>query len=189
MAPTLAGASVHLLDIFDPKTALERVAEHRCTGTASPAPFIRIRLLEYWGRPDLTADSIDDQGWWRTGDVGRLDDSGYLRVTGRVKDIIIRGGFNVSAREVEEALLALPGIANVAVIGLPDPVVGERVCAVIEPAAGHEPPTLQELRGHLTNHRGMAVWKIPERIEIVTQWPLTATGKVQKYVLRKTIGT
>ena len=189
MAPTLAGASVHLLDIFDPKTALERVAEHRCTGTASPAPFIRIRLLEYWGRPDLTADSIDDQGWWRTGDVGRLDDSGYLRVTGRVKDIIIRGGFNVSAREVEKALLAMPGIANVAVIGLPDPVVGERVCAVIEPAAGHEPPTLQELRGHLTSHRGMAVWKIPERIEIVTQWPLTATGKVQKYVLRKTIGT
>ena len=291
MAPTLAGASVHLLDIFDPKTALERVAEHRCTGTASPAPFIRMmldaydprahdvsrlrfwltagapipaalveeaasrfsgcrvvsaygssevmmatvcrpedpiervaatdgrpvpgvelrivaddkpvpagvdgeiryrgpgRLLEYWGRPDLTADSIDDQRWWRTGDVGRLDESGYLRVTGRIKDIIIRGGFNVSAREVEEALLALPGIANVAVIGLPDPVVGERVCAVIEPAAGHEPPTLQELRGHLANHRGMAVWKIPERIEIVTQWPLTATGKVKKYMLRKTIGT
>ena len=123
------------------------------------------------------------------GGVGRLDDSGYLRVTGRIKDIIIRGGFNVSAHEVEEALLAMPGIANVAVIGLPDPVVGERVCAVIEPVAGHEPPTLQELCGHLTSHRGMAVWKIPERIEIVTQWPLTATGKVKKYMLRKTIGT
>jgi acyl-CoA synthetase (AMP-forming)/AMP-acid ligase II len=147
------------------------------------------RLLEYWGRPDLTADSIDDGGWWRTGDLGRLDDSGYLRVTGRMKDIIIRGGFNVSAREVEEAMLALPGIASVAVIGLPDPVVGERVCAVIEPAVGHEPPALEQVRDHLANERGMAVWKIPERIEIVTQWPVTATGKVKKHELRKAIAT
>ena len=96
---------------------------------------------------------------------------------------------DIAARILHNPLLALPGIANVAVIGLPDPVVGERVCAVIEPAVGHEPPTLEELRDHLTNRRGMAVWKIPERIEIVTQWPLTATGKVKKYVLRKTIGT
>jgi enoyl-CoA hydratase len=144
------------------------------------------RLLEYWGRPDLTAESIDDGGWWRTGDLGRLDDSGYLRVS-RMKDIIIRGGFNVSAREVEEALLALPGIASVAVIGLPDAVVGERVCAVIEPAAGHEPPALEHVRDRLANQRGMAVWKIPERIEIVTQWPVTATGKVKKHELRKAI--
>jgi len=80
------------------------------------------------------------------------------------------------------------GTSALTYIGLPDPVVGERVCAVIEPAAGHEPPTLQELRDHLANQRGMALWKIPERLEIVTEWPLTATGKVQKYMLRKTIG-
>jgi acyl-CoA synthetase (AMP-forming)/AMP-acid ligase II len=287
MAPTLAGAAVHLLDVFDPRTALERIAEHGCTGTASPAPFIRMmldafdpvahdvsrlrfwltagapiaaalvedaasrfsgcrvvsaygssevmmatvcrpedpvdrvassdggpvpgveirivgddgetaptgadgeiryrgpgRLLEYWNRPDLTATAIDDEGWWRTGDLGRLDERGYLRVTGRIKDIIIRGGFNISAREVEEALLAHPAVANVAVIGLPDPTVGERACAVIEPS-GTDVLTVDELRAYLTGERKLAVWKAPERIETVTEWPVTATGKVQKFVLRK----
>jgi FkbH-like protein len=289
MAPTLAGASVHLMDIFDPKLALERIAEYDCTGTASPAPFLRImldaydaglhdlsrlrfwftagspipaslveeagdrfsgcrvvsaygssevtiatacrpedpvervantdgtpvpgvelrivadgetapvgvdgeiryrgpgRLLEYWARPDLTAACIDEEGWWRTGDVGRLDEHGYLRVTGRIKDIIIRGGFNVSAREVEDALLVLPEIRNIAVVGLPDPAVGERVCAVVQPTHEHEPPALARLRDYLANERGMAVWKIPEQLEIAAAWPVTATGKVKKYVLRHMI--
>lgn len=228
MAPTLAGASVHLLDVFDPKTALERIAEHGCTGTASPAPLIRMmldaytagsydvsrlrfwiagpggetvatgeegeiryrgpgRLLEYWKRPDLTAAAIDDDGWWGTGDLGRVDGTGYLRVTGRIKDIIIRGGFNISAREVEEALLAHPAVANVAVIGLPDSVVGERACAVIE-RSGVGDVTLEQLHHHLAGERKMAVWKVPERIEFVTEWPVTATGKVQKFVLRDRFG-
>ena len=91
------------------------------------------RLLEYWQRPDLTAQALDE-GWWRTGDVGRLDEAGYLRVTGRIKDIIIRGGFNISAREVEEALLAHPAVTAAAVVGLPDARLGERACAVIEGA-------------------------------------------------------
>lgn len=289
VAPALAGASVHLLDIFDPPTALERISTYRCTGTASTAPFIQLmldaydpavhdvsglrfwftagapvpatlvedaarrfsgcrvvsaygssevmlatvcspgdsvervassdgrpitgvelrivvddktaptgvdgeiryrgpgRMLGYWGRPDLTDDAIDDDGWWCTGDVGHLDETGYLRVTGRIKEIIIRGGFNISAREVEEALLALPGIARVSIIGLPDPVVGERVCAVVEPADGHQPPTLRQLRDYLVNQHRMAVWKAPERLEIVATWPTTATGKVQKFLLRQHI--
>jgi cyclohexanecarboxylate-CoA ligase/acyl-CoA synthetase len=290
MAPTLAGASVHLLDIFDPKTALERIAEYGCTGTASPAPFIRMmldayssgsydvsrlrfwlsagapiasalveeaarsfagcrvvsaygssevmmatvcrpedpvervassdggpvpgveirivgsdgetagvgaegeiryrgpgRLLEYWKRPDLTAAAIDEEGWWGTGDLGKVDETGYLRVTGRIKDIIIRGGFNISAREVEEAMLAHPGVTNVAVIGLKDPVVGERACAVIEPS-GEGELTLEQLRTYLTEDRKLAVWKVPERIELVAEWPVTATGKIQKFVLRDRFG-
>ena len=121
--------------------------------------------------------------------MGRLDEAGYLRVTGRIKDIIIRGGFNISAREVEEALLALPAVAAVAVIGLPDPKLGERVCAVVELAAGHAAPTLDDLRDHLTRERGLAIWKVPERIEITDSWPVTATGKVQKFVLRETFRT
>ena len=286
MAPTLAGASVELLDIFRPAAALERVTQRGCTGTASPAPFIRMmldaydpaahdvsrlrfwltagapipavlveeaaarfsgcrvvpaygssevmmatvctpddpiervassdgrpvpgvelrivadgadapagvegeiryrgpgRLVEYWGRPDLTAEALDEQGWWRTGDTGRLDETGYLRVTGRIKDIIIRGGFNISAREVEEALLGLPAVKTAAVIGLPDEVVGERVCAVLELAPGHDAPTLAGLRDYLTRDRGLAVWKVPERLEITDTWPVTATGKVQKHLLR-----
>src|SRR6266700_436144 len=141
------------------------------------------RLLESWRRPDLTAQAPDDEGWWCTGDVGRLDEDGYLRVTGRLKDIIIRGGFNISAREVEEALLQHPAIANVALVGLADPVVGERACAVIVPRGGVK-VTLEELHDFLTNERKIAVWKVPERIEFVEEFPLTATGKIQKFALR-----
>src|SRR5229473_2650689 len=266
MAPTLAGASVHVLDVFDPVTALQRIGKYQCTGTASPAPFIRMlldaydpmahdvtrlrfwltagaaipaalvdeatntfggcrvvsaygrpvpgveirivgedgrpaavgvdgeiryrgpgRLLEYWRRPDLTAQATDDEGWWCTGDVGRLDEDGYLRVTGRIKDIIIRGGFNISAREVEEALLAHPKIANVALVGIPDPVVGERACAAIV-TRGPIDITIDELRDHLTNQSKLAIWKVPERVEFLSEMPVTATGKIQKFVLREGSG-
>ena len=142
------------------------------------------RLIQYWNRPDLTAAATDSEGWWRTGDLGRLDDHGYLRVTGRLKDIIIRGGFNISAREVEEALLQHPAIANVALVGLADPVVGERACAVIVPRRGVK-VTLEELYDYLTAERKIAVWKVPERIEFVEDFPVTATGKIQKFALRE----
>lgn len=112
-----------------------------------------------------------------------MDDHGYLRVTGRLKDIIIRGGFNISAREVEEALLQHPAIANVALIGLAAPVLGERACAVIVPRGGVK-VTLEELHDFLTTERKIAVWKVPERIEFVEDFPLTATGKIQKFALR-----
>src|SRR6266699_2625775 len=141
------------------------------------------RLLEYWRRPDLTAEATDDEGWWCTGDVGRLDEDGYLRVTGRIKDIIVRGGFNISAREVEEALLVHPKIANVSVVGIPDPVVGERACAAIV-TRGPIDITLDELRDHLTNQSKLAIWKVPERVEFLSEMPVTATGKSQKFVLR-----
>ncbi len=107
-------------------------------------------------------------------------------MTGRLKDIIIRGGFNISAREVEEALVAHPTIRDAAVIGLPDPELGERACAVVvaDPAAV-DGLTLDELRRHLHDEHRMAVWKVPERIEVVEALPTTATGKVQKYALRE----
>jgi cyclohexanecarboxylate-CoA ligase/acyl-CoA synthetase len=139
--------------------------------------------MEYWNRPELTAAATDAEGWWRTGDLGRIDEHGYLRVTGRLKDIIIRGGFNISAREVEEALLDHPAIANVALVGLADPQVGERACAVIVPR-GDAAVTLEELFSFLTKERKIAVWKVPERIEFVQELPLTATGKIQKFALR-----
>src|SRR5260370_8461311 len=146
------------------------------------------RLLEYWRRPDLTAEATDDEGWWCTGDVGRLDEGGYLRVTGRIKDISVRGGFNISAREVEEALLAHPKIANVSVVGIPDPVVGERACAAIV-TRGPIDITLDELRDHLTNESKLAIWKVPDQVAFLSQLPSTATGKIQKFVLRERFRT
>lgn len=144
-------------------------------------------MLEYWGRPELTTEGQDAGGWWRTGDLGRIDEHGYLRVTGRIKDIIIRGGFNISAREIEETLLLHPAVADVAVVGLPDDAVGERACAVIV-ARDDTRLTVDDLRRHLADDHQIAIWKIPERIEYVDEFPRTATGKIQKFALRAKYG-
>ncbi|MGQ0481781.1 MAG: AMP-binding enzyme, partial [Pseudonocardia sp.] len=96
---------------------------------------------------------------------------------------IIRGGTNISAREVEEHLLTHPKVANVAVVGMPDRVLGERACAFVV-AKNADAPTFEELTGYLRNERKIAVIKLPERLEIVDELPMTATGKIQKFVLR-----
>ena len=117
------------------------------------------------------------------GDLGRLDAEGLLRLKGRLKDVIIRGGTNISATEVEEHLLAHPKVRNVAVVAMPDPVMGEKGCAFVVPS-GPQPPTLAELAEFLKNVRRIAVHKLPERLEIVDELPLTPTGKVSKRLLR-----
>jgi cyclohexanecarboxylate-CoA ligase/acyl-CoA synthetase len=144
-------------------------------------------MLGYFGDPERTAATFDDQGWCHSGDRGHLDDGGYLRVTGRLKDIIIRGGSNISAREVEDHLLAHPSVAQVAVVAMADPVLGERACAFVVPAG--DPPTLHELTEFLRHERRISVWKLPERLEILDSLPMTATGKVQKFALRDALGT
>jgi non-ribosomal peptide synthetase component E (peptide arylation enzyme) len=139
-------------------------------------------MLGYWRDPERTAEAIEPSGVSHSGDLGRVDPDGYLRVTGRIKDLIIRGGTNISAREVEDHLLTHPKVANVAVVGMPDRVLGERACAFVVPAG--EPPTLDELTGYLRRERRIAVVKLPERLELIDELPTTATGKVQKFVLR-----
>jgi non-ribosomal peptide synthetase component E (peptide arylation enzyme) len=139
-------------------------------------------MLGYWRDPERTAEAIEPSGVSHSGDLGRVDPDGYLRVTGRIKDLIIRGGTNISAREVEDHLLTHPKVANVAVVGMPDRVLGERACAFVVPAG--EPPTLDELTGYLRRERQIAVVKLPERLELIDELPTTATGKVQKFVLR-----
>ena len=139
-------------------------------------------MLGYWRDPERTAAAIEPSGVSHSGDLGRVDPDGYLRVTGRIKDLIIRGGTNISAREVEDHLLTHPKVANVAVVGMPDRVLGERACAFVVPAG--EPPTLDELTGYLRRERQIAVVKLPERLELIDELPTTATGKVQKFVLR-----
>ncbi len=133
---------------------------------------------------ELTAEVVDDDGWYRTGDVGVLDDDGWLTITDRVKDIIIRGGENVSPAEVEELLQRLPEVAEVAVVAAPDPRLGEHGCAFVRPAPGAEAPGLPAIRAHL-EAEGLARQKWPEEVRAVEDFPRTASGKIQKFALRE----
>jgi cyclohexanecarboxylate-CoA ligase len=132
--------------------------------------------------PALDAQAFLPGGWFRTGDVGRVDAHGYLSITDRLKDIIIRGGENISSAEVEDLLISHPAIAEVAVIPAPDPAVGERVCAVVVPSPGLS-FGIDEARAHFAA-AGVARQKTPEVIMVVDELPRTPSGKVRKEVLR-----
>lgn len=140
-------------------------------------------MLEYYNDPEQTAGLFTADGFSRSGDLGRMDADGYVRVTGRLKDIVIRGGMNISAREIEDHLLGHPSIANAAVVGMPDERLGEKVCAYIVLKPGAEPVSVEQVSDYLQGH-GVAIQKVPERIEITDGFPMTATGKVQKHLLR-----
>jgi acyl-CoA synthetase (AMP-forming)/AMP-acid ligase II len=134
--------------------------------------------------PTLTAAAFDGDGWFDTEDVGTLDDDGYLTITDRRKDIIIRGGENISAAEVEELLLGLPGVAEAAVVAAPDQRLGEHACAFVRVRPGAPPPNLEDVRARL-GAAGLARQKWPEELRVVDDLPRTASGKVQKFVLRQ----
>ncbi|MFJ8816382.1 class I adenylate-forming enzyme family protein [Amycolatopsis thermoflava] len=133
--------------------------------------------------PAHDAAAFTADGWLRTGDLVRMSSSGHVAVTGRLKDVIIRKGENVSALEIEELLLAEPGIAEAAVIGLPDAERGELVCAVVRPTAPDTGLTLEDLTARL-RARGLMAQKLPERLEIVGAMPMTGLGKIAKSDLR-----
>lgn len=133
--------------------------------------------------PELTATVFDADGWYRTGDVGVMDADGYVCIMDRTSDVIIRGGENISAAEVEEVLLTIPGIAEVAVVAAPDPRLGERAAAVIRMVPGHPLPDLSSIRVEL-ERAGLARQKWPEQLVEVDDFPRTPSGKVQKFVLR-----
>lgn len=141
--------------------------------------------LGYFKRPAFTAEAYTPDGWFRTGDRGVLDEGGYLSITGRAKDLIIRGGENLSPAEIENLLFTHPKVASVAVVGMPDARLQERACAFVVPAPG-ELPTLAELVAFLET-RQIARQKFPERLEIVGEFPMTPSGKIQKYRLRRMI--
>ncbi|MBS9376293.1 class I adenylate-forming enzyme family protein [Rhodococcus sp. B50] len=144
---------------------------------------IRIRgeavFQGYLGEP---TSGLDADGWYRTGDIGQLDEDGYLHITGRLKDIVIRKGENISATELEDVLYAHPGIDEVAVIGLPDDERGERVCAVVCVTPGQQ-VTLSDIADHCTT-AGLMRQKIPEQLEVVDALPRNPAGKVLKKDLR-----
>ena len=176
-----------------------------------PLPGVELRLLDEAGSPvdpgtageihsrgpDLFAGytderlseaALDPDGWYATGDVGVLDEAGFLTITDRRKDIIIRGGENISAAEVEELLLRLPGVAEAAVVAAPDPRLGEHGCAFLRLLPGAPAPTVDGLRVHLET-AGLARQKCPEEVRVVPDLPRTASGKVRKAELRELLRT
>lgn len=142
-------------------------------------------MLGYFDMPDATAAALRPDGWLHTGDLGTMDEHGYLRISGRLKDVIIRGGENISPREIEELLARHPSVGEVAVVGAPDERWGEIVVAVIRVADGHAQPTATDL--HTYCRESLASYKTPARWCFVESLPTTATGKIQKYVLRDLI--
>jgi acyl-CoA synthetase len=132
---------------------------------------------------ELTAAAFDEEGWYHSGDIGVLDTDGYLTIADRVKDIVIRGGENISAAEVEQALQTLPGVAEIAVVAAPDERLGEHACAIVRMLAGAAPVTLGDVTAHLAR-LGLARQKWPEELRFVDDFPRTASGKIRKVDLR-----
>lgn len=192
------GSTEHPSITRSPYTALE---DKRLYTDGKPEPGVEIRLAadgEIYSRgPDLcvgytdealTRHAFDDDGWYHTGDVGVIDDDGYLTITDRKADFIIRGGENISALEVEEVLLTMPGIAEAVVVAAPDSRLGEHVAAVLRVRPGYAMPTLEQVRVHF-ERQGVARQKWPEELHEVDDYPRTASGKVQKRLVCKTIAS
>jgi acyl-CoA synthetase (AMP-forming)/AMP-acid ligase II len=193
-----------------PILAMARVTdtdEHLANTEGPPTPGVQVRVVTLEGKPagpgeegeirvigpqlfrgyldrSLDADAFDDDGWFRTGDLGNVDAEGYITITGRLKDIIIRKGENISAKEIEDLLYTHPKVADVAVIGLPDPKQGERACAVVASKDAADPLTFEEMAGFL-REQGLMVQKIPEQLEPVGSVPRNPSGKILKHKLRE----
>jgi fatty-acyl-CoA synthase len=140
-------------------------------------------MLGYWNEPENTAEAIDAARWMHTGDLAVMDAAGYLNIVGRIKDMVIRGGENVYPREIEEFLYTHPGIEDVQVIGVPDERFGEELCAWVRmrPGAGL---TEQEVRDYCSGK--IAHYKIPRYVRFTQDFPMTVTGKIQKFKMRET---
>jgi len=136
----------------------------------------------YYGDPEATAKAIDAAGWLASGDLGHMDGDGYVTITGRLKEMIIRGGENIYPREIEDFLFTHPKIAAIAVFGVPDERYGEQVAAWIQLHPG-ESATAEEMRAFCEGK--IAHFKVPKLIRFVEEFPMTVTGKVQKFRMRE----
>jgi len=136
----------------------------------------------YWDDPERTAETVDEEGWLHSGDLGIMDEEGYVQVVGRLKDMIIRGGENIYPREIEEFLFTHPKIQDAKVIGVPDEKFGEEVCAWVQLKEGEE-LSEDEIRAYCKDH--IAYFKVPRYVKLVREFPMTVTGKVQKFKMRE----
>jgi fatty-acyl-CoA synthase len=140
-------------------------------------------MLGYWDQPEKTAEVVDAARWMHTGDLAVMDDEGYLNITGRIKDLVVRGGENVSPREVEEFLYGHPDVRDVQVVGVPDVRYGEELCAWVILRDGAEPLTAEAVRAFAAGR--LASFKIPRYVLVVDAFPMTVTGKVRKVEMRE----
>jgi fatty-acyl-CoA synthase len=167
------------IKVVDPETG-------RTQPRGEPGEFLArgyLVMRGYWNDPERTSDAIDEGGWMHTGDLATMDEEGYVRIVGRIKDMIIRGGENVYPREIEEFLYTHPEVADVQVIGVPDERYGEELMAwiVLRPEATLGEDAVKEFcRGKIAH------FKVPRYIKFVDVFPMTVTGKVQKYKMRET---
>jgi fatty-acyl-CoA synthase len=136
----------------------------------------------YYNLPEATAKAIDKDGWLHTGDLATMDERGYCKITGRLKDMIIRGGENVYPREIEEFLYTNPKVADVQVVGVPDLKYGEEIMAWVKLKEG-QTADVEELRDFCRGK--IAHYKIPRYVKFVSEFPMTVTGKIQKYKMRE----
>jgi fatty-acyl-CoA synthase len=140
-------------------------------------------MLGYWDAPEQTAEAVDAGGWMHTGDLGVMDDDGYVAIVGRIKDMVIRGGENVYPREIEEFLYGHPDIDDVQVIGVPDEKYGEELMAWVQLRPGADPLTVEALRDFCTGK--IAHHKIPRYVHLTDEFPMTVTGKIRKIEMRE----
>ena len=177
---------VHTVGRPLPGMELEIVDEERYPVPAGQRGEVALRgqtlMKGYYKQPEATAQAVDADGWFYTGDLGIVDEEGFLQIVGRCTDMILRGGYNVYAAEVESCLLSHPDVSNAAVIGLPDPVLGETVHAFVIPRAGAS-LTVQALVTYCRQE--MASYKVPDEITFVFELPLSSLGKVQNSFLRR----
>lgn len=155
-----------------------------CEGEeASRGPNV---FMGYFDEPELTARALDEEGWYYSGDLCRMDEAGYIKITGRKKDIIVRGGENISSREVEDILLQHPKIHDACVVAMSDERLGERSCAYVVLKVPHHSLSLEEVVAFFSRKR-VAKYKYPEHIVVIEKLPRTTSGKIQKFLLRKDI--
>jgi fatty-acyl-CoA synthase len=167
------------IKIVDPETGL--TVSRGETGELCARGYLVMR--GYWEQPDKTAEVIDVGGWMHTGDLATMDDEDYVNIVGRLKDMVIRGGENVYPREIEEFLYSHPDIADVQVIGVPDPKYGEELCAWIRMREGRDLITPESLREFCTGR--LAHYKIPRYVHLTEEFPMTVTGKIRKIAMRE----
>jgi acyl-CoA synthetase (AMP-forming)/AMP-acid ligase II len=173
--PDPAVAEITVTDDADHSNPPGTPGEIRALGPMTP--------LSYVADPDLNARYRTPDGWVRTGDRGVLDEHGVLHVTGRLKQIVLRGGLTISPAEIELHLSAHTAIAEATCVGIPDPDLGERLCACIVPSPSHPPPTLGDLTTYLRTHRDLEPAKLPEHLLLLPELPLGPTGKICRATL------
>jgi fatty-acyl-CoA synthase len=177
---TVGTVHPHLeIKILDPVTGLPVIrgeAGELCTRGYSV-------MLGYWNMPDRTAEAIDAARWMHTGDLAVMDESGYLNIVGRIKDMVIRGGENIYPREIEEFLYTHPDIVDAQVIGVPDEKYGEELMAWIKVRAGAKPLSSDDLREFCRGR--LAHYKVPRYVKVVEDFPMTVTGKIRKVEMRE----